>query len=269
MSNPTSNFLWQMPTAVDLVTDLPADFEVFGQAVDTSLADLKGGTTGQILSKASNTNMDFTWITSSGDIEGVTAGTGISGGGTTGTVTITNSMATAIDAKGDLVAGTGADTFASLAVGTNDFILQAASGEATGLKWGGGWTSYTPAWTASSNPSIGNGSLTGGFRRIGNQIDFWIDLVAGSTTTFGSGSWQLSLPVVISTANFNWGYNCWILDTGTAWFRGYVGDGTNALWTDKFEIYNPTFASLVSSTSPMTWTNGDALRIQGRYRVSA
>ena len=41
-----------MPTATDLVTDLPADFEVFGQAVDTSLADLKGGTTGQLLSKA-------------------------------------------------------------------------------------------------------------------------------------------------------------------------------------------------------------------------
>ena len=51
-----------MPTATDLVTDLPADFEVFGQAVDTSMADLLGGTTGQVLSKASNTNMDFTWI---------------------------------------------------------------------------------------------------------------------------------------------------------------------------------------------------------------
>ena len=62
MSNPTSNFNWQMPTATDLVTDLPADFEVFGQAVDTSLADLKGGTTGQVLSKNSNTDMDFTWI---------------------------------------------------------------------------------------------------------------------------------------------------------------------------------------------------------------
>jgi hypothetical protein len=62
MSNPTSNFGWQMPTNSDLVTDLPADFEVFGQAVDTSLAELKGGTTGQILSKTSATNMDFTWI---------------------------------------------------------------------------------------------------------------------------------------------------------------------------------------------------------------
>jgi hypothetical protein len=61
MSNPTSNFGWQMPTATDLVTDLPADFEVFGQAVDTALMDLKGGTTGQLLSKASNTDLDFTW----------------------------------------------------------------------------------------------------------------------------------------------------------------------------------------------------------------
>jgi hypothetical protein len=70
-----------------------------------------------------------------GDIEGVTAGVGISGGGTSGTVTITNSMATAIDAKGDLVAGTGADTFARLAVGANNTVLTADSSTATGLKW--------------------------------------------------------------------------------------------------------------------------------------
>lgn len=71
----------------------------------------------------------------SGDIEGVTAGTGISGGGTSGTVTITNSMATAIDAKGDLIVGTGADTFARLAAGTNGHTLVADSTQTTGLKW--------------------------------------------------------------------------------------------------------------------------------------
>ncbi len=77
------------------------------------------------------------WVASgaTGDIEGVTAGTGISGGGTSGTVTITNSMATAIDAKADLVVGTGDDTFSVLAVGANDTVLTADSGEATGLKW--------------------------------------------------------------------------------------------------------------------------------------
>jgi hypothetical protein len=62
MANPTTNFGWQMPTSVDLVTDLPADFEVFGQAVDTDFVDLLGGTTGQVLSKASATDLDFTWI---------------------------------------------------------------------------------------------------------------------------------------------------------------------------------------------------------------
>jgi hypothetical protein len=65
-----------MPTASDLVTDLPADFEVFGQAVDTSLADLKGGTTGQVLSKASNTDMDFTWIAADDTTLAISAQTG-------------------------------------------------------------------------------------------------------------------------------------------------------------------------------------------------
>ena len=89
------------------------------------------------------------WVASgaTGDIEGVTAGVGISGGGTSGTVTVTNSMATAIDAKGDLVPGTGADTFARLAVGANDTVLMADSSTATGLKWGtpasGGMTLIT------------------------------------------------------------------------------------------------------------------------------
>lgn len=68
MTNPTSNFGWQMPTSTDLVTDLPADFEVFGQAVDTSLADLKGGTTGQFLKKNSNTDMDFVWANAPGKV---------------------------------------------------------------------------------------------------------------------------------------------------------------------------------------------------------
>jgi hypothetical protein len=51
-----------MPTPTDLVTDLPADFAVFGQGVDTSFQYLNGGTTGQVLSKTSNTNLAFTWI---------------------------------------------------------------------------------------------------------------------------------------------------------------------------------------------------------------
>lgn len=71
-----------------------------------------------------------------GDIEGVTAGTGISGGGTSGTVTITNSMATEITAKGDLIVGTGNAAFDNLPVGTNGHVLTADSTVSpTGLKW--------------------------------------------------------------------------------------------------------------------------------------
>ena len=78
-----------MPTNTDLVTDLPADFEVFGQAVDTTLADLKGGTSGQILAKNSNTDMDFVWIANDqGDITGITATSPLTGGGTSGAVTV-------------------------------------------------------------------------------------------------------------------------------------------------------------------------------------
>lgn len=89
MTNPTSNFGWQMPTPTDLVTDLPADFEVFGQAVDTDFADLLGGANGYILSKASATDLDFAWIPNDqGDITAVNVTAPITGGGTSGAVTI-------------------------------------------------------------------------------------------------------------------------------------------------------------------------------------
>lgn len=114
MANPTTNFGWVMPTSTDLVTDLPADFAVFGQAVDTSMAELKGGTTGQVLSKTSATDMDFTWVTTD-DANAI--------------------QNTIVDAKGDLITATAADTPARLAVGTNGQYLQADSTASTGLKW--------------------------------------------------------------------------------------------------------------------------------------
>lgn len=67
------------------------------------------------------------WVASgaTGDIEGVTAGVGISGGGTSGTVTITNDMATTITAAGDIVIGTGSGTYDNLPIGTTGQVLTA------------------------------------------------------------------------------------------------------------------------------------------------
>jgi hypothetical protein len=111
------------------------------------------------------------WVASgaTGDIEGVTAGTGISGGGTSGTVTITNSMATEIDAAGDLVVGTGADTFARLAVGANDTVLTADSSVSpTGLKWAasaaGGLTQLATGTLSGAELTVS--SISGSYKHL-------------------------------------------------------------------------------------------------------
>lgn len=85
----TTNFNWETPDDTDLVKDGAAAIRTLGSAIDTSLVDLKGGTTGQILSKATNTDMDFTWITNDvGDITAVNVSSPITGGGTSGAITI-------------------------------------------------------------------------------------------------------------------------------------------------------------------------------------
>jgi hypothetical protein len=134
------------------------------------------------------------WVASgaTGDIEGVTAGTGISGGGTSGTVTITNSMATAIDAKADLVVGTGADTFSVLAVGANGTVLTAASGEATGLEWaapasaGKGYTLINSGGTALT------GAQTITVSGLGNYESYIIYCNASSANTGSSITFRLN-----------------------------------------------------------------------------
>jgi hypothetical protein len=107
MANPTTNFGWVMPTSTSLVTNLPADFNTFGQGVDTSMQYLLGGTTGQVLSKTSATNMAFTWVTPQvGDITGVTAGTGISVSASTGAITVSSTGGTGGTNIGLVVAST-------------------------------------------------------------------------------------------------------------------------------------------------------------------
>ena len=122
MATTTTNFGWDIPQSTDLVKDGATAIAALGQDIDTALVDLKGGTTGQVLAKASGSDLDFSWVAQDDS----------------------NAIQNAIvDAKGDLIAATAADTPARLAVGTNGQILTADSTAATGLAWA------TPAASAS------------------------------------------------------------------------------------------------------------------------
>lgn len=108
------NFNWPEPDNTDLVKNGALAIRTAVNAIDTSLVDLKGGTTGQVLAKASGTDMDFSWVAQDDS----------------------NAIQNAIvDAKGDIIAATANDTPARLAVGANNTVLTADSSTATGLKW--------------------------------------------------------------------------------------------------------------------------------------
>ena len=114
MATTTTNFGWDIPQSTDLVKDGATAIAALGQDIDTAMVDLKGGTTGQVLAKASATDLDFSWVVADD----------------------TNAIQNAIvDAKGDLITATAADTPARLGVGTNGQILTADSTAATGIKW--------------------------------------------------------------------------------------------------------------------------------------
>jgi hypothetical protein len=106
------------------------------------------------------------WVASgaTGDIEGVTAGVGISGGGTSGTVTITNDMATTITASGDIVVGTGAGTYDNLPIGTTGQILTADTTVSPyKVKWAtpaGGGGKVLQVVYASTNTGANSASAT-------------------------------------------------------------------------------------------------------------
>lgn len=138
MATVTPNFNWPVPTSTDLVKDGAVAIEALGDSIDASLVDLKGGTTGQVLSKTSNTDMDFTWVTSD-DANAI--------------------QNTIVDAKGDLIAATAADTPARLAVGTNGQVLTADSTAATGLSW--------------ATPSAGSTNVAGKNLVLNSAFNVW------------------------------------------------------------------------------------------------
>lgn len=207
----TSNFGWTTPADTDLVKDGAAAIRTLGNGIDTSLVDLKGGTTGQILSKASNTDLDYTWINNDqGDITGLTAGVGITITSATGPVpTITNSSTDLITTAGDILYGTAADTVARLGIGTAGQVLTVNSG-ATAPEWkvapGAGWTQVATA----SFPAASSVTISG----LTAANEFLVLLSGWSHTNTGGSNGVL--------AQFN-------TDTGSNYNRASAGVQTTSL----------------------------------------
>jgi len=138
MATTTTNFGWDIPQSTDLVKDGATAIAALGQDIDTALVDLKGGTTGQVLSKASNTDLDYSWVTQ----DDANA--------------IQNAQLTA---KGALISAFSAGSPATLTVGTNGQVLTADSTTATGLAWaaaatGGGMTLLSTTTLSGSSTTI-------------------------------------------------------------------------------------------------------------------
>lgn len=197
MATTTPNFGWPVPTSTDLVKNGATAIEALGDAIDASMADLEGGTTGQVLAKASNTDMDFSWVAQDDS----------------------NAIQNAIvDAKGDLIAASANDVPARLAVGGDYGFLQAlASAGSTGLQWNNNaWTTYTPTLAAATG-SFTSATATGRWIRVGKicitqvEVSITVNGTAGAliiattpftATGFATGLWREVLSVGNSGQTF-------------------------------------------------------------------
>jgi hypothetical protein len=223
MATTTTNFGWDIPQSTDLVKDGATAIAALGQDIDTAFIDLKGGTTGQVLAKASNTDLDYSWVAQDDS----------------------NAIQNAIvDAKGDLIGATAADTPARLAVGTNGQILTADSTAATGLAWA------TPSASASgltliSKTTIGNSvastTVTGAFS---STYDNYRIIVTGGATASEGALITCTLGATTSGYYISGNYMSYSSTTITgyapgstsSWAVGYgAPNGLGAI----FEIYNP------------------------------
>jgi hypothetical protein len=130
-----------------------------------------------------------------------------------------------------------------------------------------GWTTFTPTWTAAtSNPVLGNGSLTGKYRRSANSdiVHFWIKLLIGSTTTFGSGVYRFGIgaaPALSASSKLWCSPVGWVRDASTTANYGIV-----ARWDSALNVFIPSEqGSLMTPTTPVALANTDEMALQGWY----
>jgi hypothetical protein len=137
----------------------------------------------------------------------------------------------------------------------------------------GAWQSYTVSWTApTTNPSIGDGVLTGRYVVFGTMCTLVVGLVMGSTTTYGSGNWAFSLPKsAVKTSGINFYGVAHIRKGGTANYER-VAQISPSLSTTVINMFtDPTPGSnsqSISATVPFTWGEGDSLGFQITYEIA-
>jgi hypothetical protein len=269
VANPTTNYGFVLPTPTDLVTDLPADFDVALQGVDTRLKALQPGTTlGDLAysSATSNTNTRLA-IGTSGQVLAVSGG-GVPAWTTTADVT-------PLTTKGDLFTFTTAD--ARLAVGTNNTILVANSATASGLEWQtlGAFTNFTPTWNAGV--TVGNSTQSFSYATSGK-----IGMVQGAIRLGSTGSFTAMIRMAVPFAfTLNTDMDAQVvLGKWTAY-----DDSTGIMYTgsifpqsgdlrfyadapDAVAGQTKTQLTPISNTVPFTWTTSDRLIMQYFIRAS-
>jgi hypothetical protein len=125
----------------------------------------------------------------------------------------------------------------------------------------GVWTSYTVTLSGSAgSPAIGDGTVTGKYRRLGKTVDVVIILTRGSTTTFGTGYPRFNLPA--TAANANHAGACTLQDVSANSFAA-------ACHLESTTVVIPMSASgVVTNTVPFTWATGDIIRITMTYEAA-
>jgi len=171
---------------------------------------------------------------------------------------------TIVDAKGDIIAATAADSVTRLAVGSNDLILTAASGETTGLKWGGTYAAFTPT---RSNITVGNGTEIARYQKVGKTTNVFYQLTLGTTSSIGSTP-SITAPTTPAQSVFYAGFTM-MQDTGnTTYFGSVLILGGTAYPQAQVASGTYTNAANVSATVPFTWGNTDVLVMQFSYEES-
>lgn len=131
------------------------------------------------------------------------------------------------------------------------------------------WAPYTPAWSATGTaPVLGNGTITGTYQMIGNTLLFRVLLVFGSTSTYGTGSWLITLPPVAPHADYLVpAAACGVTslrDTSAA-ARAYRHTVLNS--TTNFVMSDDAGANVLTAV-PFAWATGDSVLACGQYGVA-